>query len=182
MSNITKAYAYDKSYDSRNQLFSRNVLIVGGGPAGLATALMLALRGWTNITVLEKRPDAGYYEPDKSFNYLIDGRGQKMTDFLGLTEQLSEISVPNTEFYLTRIEPNGSRKTLKVPLIDPSGKPPTGYHAEHLSCCYTPKSSRIGKTALLYYLTLSVFKSTRQPSITQRRKSSKLLLLKRTAV
>lgn len=100
----------------------RNVLIVGGGPAGLATALMLALRGWTNITVLEKRPNAGYYEPDKSFNYLIDGRGQKMTDLLGLTEQLSEISVPNTEFYLTRIEPNGSRKTLKVPLINPQRK------------------------------------------------------------
>jgi 2-polyprenyl-6-methoxyphenol hydroxylase-like FAD-dependent oxidoreductase len=64
----------------------RNVLIVGGGPSGLATALMLALRGWTNITVLEKRPAADYYEPDKSFNYLIDGRGQKMTDFLGLTQ------------------------------------------------------------------------------------------------
>jgi 2-polyprenyl-6-methoxyphenol hydroxylase-like FAD-dependent oxidoreductase len=100
----------------------RNVLIVGGGPSGLATALMLALRGWTNITVLEKRPAADYYEPDKSFNYLIDGRGQKITDLLGLTEQLSEIGVPNTEFYVTRIQPNGSRKTLKVPLVDPKRK------------------------------------------------------------
>jgi 2-polyprenyl-6-methoxyphenol hydroxylase-like FAD-dependent oxidoreductase len=102
--------------------YHRNVLIVGGGPAGLVTALMLAKRGWTNITVLEKRPAADYYEPDKSFNYLIDGRGQKLTDFLGLTEQLSKISVPNTEFYLTRIKPNGSRKTLKVPLLDPNRK------------------------------------------------------------
>ncbi|MBR8835474.1 MAG: FAD-dependent monooxygenase [Stigonema ocellatum SAG 48.90 = DSM 106950] len=100
----------------------QNVLIVGGGPAGLATALMLAKRGWTNITVLEGRPTADYYEPDKSFNYLIDGRGQKFTDFLGLTHELSQISVPNTEFYLTRIKPNGSRKTLKLPIVDPSRK------------------------------------------------------------
>ncbi|MDJ0704450.1 MAG: NAD(P)/FAD-dependent oxidoreductase [Leptolyngbyaceae cyanobacterium MO_188.B28] len=101
----------------------RNVLIVGGGPAGLAVALMLAKRNWTEITVLEKRMAADYYEPDKSFNYLIDGRGQKFTDLLGLTEQLSAIGVPNTEFYLTRIQPNGSRKTLKTPLIAPTRKP-----------------------------------------------------------
>ena len=81
--------------------FGDPVVIIGGGPAGLATALMLAKRGWTNITVLEKRPSADYYEPDKSFNYLIDGRGQKMTDFLGLTEELSKISVPNNKFQLT---------------------------------------------------------------------------------
>lgn len=101
----------------------RNVLIVGGGPAGLAVALMLAKRDWTEITVLEKRVAADYYEPDKSFNYLIDGRGQKFTDLLGLTEQLSAIGVSNKEFYLTRIQPNGSRKTLKLPLIDPTCKP-----------------------------------------------------------
>ena len=100
----------------------RNVLIVGGGPAGLATALMLAKRGWTNITVLEKRPTADYYEPDKSFNYQIDGRGQKFTDFLGLTHELSQISVPSTEFYFTLIKPNGSRKTSKLPTVDPNRK------------------------------------------------------------
>jgi 2-polyprenyl-6-methoxyphenol hydroxylase-like FAD-dependent oxidoreductase len=98
------------------------VLIVGGGPAGLATALMLAKRGWINITVLEKRPAADYYEPDKSFNYLIDGRGQQLTDFLGFTDQLSKISVPNTEFYLTRIQPDGSRKISKLPVVDRNRK------------------------------------------------------------
>ena len=101
---------------------SRNVLIVGGGPAGLATALMLAKQGWTNVTVLEKRPAADYYEPDKSFNYLIDGRGQKLTDWLGLTAKISKIGVPSTEFYLTLIKPNGSRKTFKVPVADPNRK------------------------------------------------------------
>ncbi len=99
-----------------------NVLIVGGGPAGLATALMLAKRGWKNITVLEQRPAADYYEPDKSFNYLIDGRGQKLTDFLGITDQLVKISVPTTEFYLTTIKPNGNRKTFKLPMVDSNRK------------------------------------------------------------
>jgi 2-polyprenyl-6-methoxyphenol hydroxylase-like FAD-dependent oxidoreductase len=100
----------------------RNVLIVGGGPAGLATALMLAQRGWKDITVLEKRTSADYYEPDKSFNYLIDGRGQKFTDLLGLSDRLPEIGVPNTEFYLTQIKADGSRKTSKLPQVDPNRK------------------------------------------------------------
>ena len=109
--------------NKESEQFGAPVVIVGGGPAGLATALMLAKRGWTNITILEKRPSADYYEPDKSFNYLIDGRGQKMTDFLGITEKLSQISVPNNEFQLTTIESNGSKKTSKLPIIDSNRKP-----------------------------------------------------------
>ncbi len=84
---------------------------------------MLAQRGWAEITVIEKRAAADYYEPDKSFSYLIDGRGQKCTDLLGLTEQLAAIGVANTEFYLTQIQANGKRKTAKLPLVDPTYKP-----------------------------------------------------------
>ncbi|MDJ0515329.1 MAG: NAD(P)/FAD-dependent oxidoreductase [Trichodesmium sp. MO_231.B1] len=101
---------------------NQNAVIVGGGPAGFATALMLAKRGWHQITVLEKRPAADFYEPDKSFNYLIDGRGQKFIDLLGLTEKLAKISVPNTEFYLTEIKADGNRKTSKLPIVDPNRK------------------------------------------------------------
>ncbi|MEM8830317.1 MAG: NAD(P)/FAD-dependent oxidoreductase, partial [Cyanobacteria bacterium P01_G01_bin.19] len=99
-----------------------NVVIIGGGPAGLGTALMLAKRGYKKIIVLEKRPSADYYEPDKSFSYQIDGRGQKLTDLLGLTDKLATLSVPSTDFYFTLIKKDGSRKTSKLPIADPSRK------------------------------------------------------------
>lgn len=101
---------------------NQSAVIVGGGPAGFATALMLPKRGWQEITVLEKRPSANFYEPDKSFNYQIDGRGQKFTDLLGLTEKIAKISVPNTDFYLTVIQPDGKRKTSKLPIVDSNRK------------------------------------------------------------
>jgi 2-polyprenyl-6-methoxyphenol hydroxylase-like FAD-dependent oxidoreductase len=105
-----------------NNSYLKNAVIIGGGPTGLGAALMLAKRGWQNITVLEKRPSADYYEPDKSFSYQIDGRGQKLTDFLELTSQLADLSVPSTDFYLTLIKKDGTRKTTKLPIADPQRK------------------------------------------------------------
>lgn len=106
-----------------NNLDRSNVTIVGGGPAGLGVALMLAQRGWTGITVLEKRHTANYYEPDKSFSYQIDGRGQKLTDLLSLTTKLADLSVLSTDFYFTLIQKSGKRKTIKLPIADPNRKP-----------------------------------------------------------
>ncbi|MGB3190477.1 MAG: NAD(P)/FAD-dependent oxidoreductase [Limnoraphis sp.] len=107
---------------TETQNLKQKAVIVGGGPTGFATALMLAKRGWSEITVLEKRLSADFYEPDKSFNYLIDGRGQKFTDLLGLTEKLSKLGVPTTEFYLTEIKADGTCKTSKVPVVDSNRK------------------------------------------------------------
>lgn len=106
-----------------NNSYLNDAVIVGGGPAGMATALMLAKRGWQNITVLEKRPSADYYEPDKSFSYQIDGRGQKFTDLCNLTAKLADLSVPSTDFYFTLIRKNGTRKTSKLPIADTNRKP-----------------------------------------------------------
>ena len=106
-----------------NNLDRSNVTIVGGGPAGLGVALMLAQRGWTGITVLEKRQTANYYEPDKSFSYQIDGRGQKLTDLLSLTTKLADLSVLSTDFYFTLIQKSGKRQTRKLPIADPNRKP-----------------------------------------------------------
>ncbi len=108
--------------NASNNYHAQKVVIIGGGPAGLATALILAQRGWTNINVLEKRPTADYYEPDKSFSYQIDGRGQKLTDLLNITPKLATLSVANTEFYFSLIQKNGRRKTTKLPIVDPTRK------------------------------------------------------------
>ncbi len=108
--------------NKESKQFGDPVVIVGGGPAGLATALMLAKRGWTNITVFEKRPSADYYEPDKSYSFSIDGRGQKIIDFLGLIEELPKIGVPRSQLSITRIEPDGTKKTSKSGISDPNRK------------------------------------------------------------
>jgi len=83
---------------------------------------MLAQRGWREVHAIEKRPSADYYEPDRSFTYQVDGRGQKLTDLLGLTPRLAELSVPNTDFYFTLIRPDGTRQTSKLPIADPNRK------------------------------------------------------------
>jgi NADPH-dependent 2,4-dienoyl-CoA reductase/sulfur reductase-like enzyme len=43
------------------------VVIVGGGPAGYASAMMLARRGWTDITLVEAQADPTYADPDRSY-------------------------------------------------------------------------------------------------------------------
>lgn len=97
-----------------------NVLIAGGGPAGLAAALCLARRGYSDIHILERNPSASYFEVDKSYLYRIDGRGQRLTGLLGITEQMKEVSITTEEFLdITIVQPDGTVKTVKAP-ADPS--------------------------------------------------------------
>lgn len=90
------------------------VLIVGGGPVGLATAVMLRRRGWGNITVVEKRPQS--FDSERSYMYLLEGRGQRLTDLLGLTPEMAKVGVPIKEFTnLTYVLPTGKTRVFQFP-------------------------------------------------------------------
>lgn len=60
----------------------KSAVIIGGGPVGLAASMMLEKCGWSDITIVEKRSEESF-ESSKAYLYLIDGRGQKITDTLG---------------------------------------------------------------------------------------------------
>ena len=68
----------------RKAVKSKSAVIIGGGPVGLAASLMLEKCGWNDITIIEKR-STSFFESTKAYLYLIDGRGQIMTDILGNT-------------------------------------------------------------------------------------------------
>lgn len=80
MSTGSKVLSTDSVSSIRN---NKSAVIVGGGPTGLAASLMLEKCGWDDITIIEKRP-ISFFESGKAYLYLIDGRGQKCTDLLGI--------------------------------------------------------------------------------------------------
>eukprot|EP00899_Mesostigma_viride_P005333 jgi/Mesvir1/14800/Mv05438-RA.1 len=92
-----------------------SALVVGAGPAGLASALMLAKRGWEDIVVVEKQSGVETYDPALGYLYLIDGRGQRFTDLIGLTDELAQAGVLNTSLNFALIGPDGKRQTFPAP-------------------------------------------------------------------
>ena len=106
-----------------NQVKSRPVVIVGGGPVGLGMALMLDKRGFESITVIEKRPKDMSFEREKSYLYLLDSRGQRLLSDLGLLDQLAERGVPSSTFRtLTEVRTDGSLHVKSLPVIPLSAK------------------------------------------------------------
>lgn len=52
------------------------MVIVGGGPAGLASAIALESCGFQDITVVELRKKSSF-DANKSYMYRLNGRGQR---------------------------------------------------------------------------------------------------------
>ena len=103
-----------------------SAVVVGGGPSGLATAYVLAKRGF-HVTILERRAEPNPYEPQRAYLYLVDGRGQAFTDAAGLTAELASpaISVSSLNYTVTRIMPEGDRIVAVPPILDPSSTRPS---------------------------------------------------------
>jgi kynurenine 3-monooxygenase len=57
----------------------KTAVIVGAGPIGLATALVLAKRHGYQVTILESQERTDVYDPTKAYPFLIRARGQKLT-------------------------------------------------------------------------------------------------------
>ena len=101
----------------------RSVFIGGGGPAGLAAALLFHQLGWEEIILAEARTGPQDFEKNRAFNYQIDARGQKLLKRLGIVDRMHDCGVENTEFTATTIKPDGSTSVATPPIIDPDRPP-----------------------------------------------------------
>lgn len=101
---------------------SRSVFISGGGPTGLAAALLFDQLGWDEVIVAERRPSHDDFEKNKSFNYLVEARAQQFLDRLGIRDRLDAYGVATDRFVATTFAPDGGRKVRTYPLIAP-GRP-----------------------------------------------------------
>ena len=68
----------------RATLARAGVLVVGGGPAGYATAMALAQHGFTDIRILERAPSARYYNPGKALAYALFATAKNTLRRLGM--------------------------------------------------------------------------------------------------
>lgn len=101
----------------------RSVFIGGGGPSGLAAALLFLQLGWEEIVLAEARTSPKDFEKNRAFNYLIDARGQKLLRRLGIRERMHGCGVENTDFTATTIHPDGKVSVATPPIIDPERPP-----------------------------------------------------------
>ena len=73
----------------------KTATVVGAGPSGMASALVLAKRHGYQVTVLESAERIDVYDPRKGYPFLIGERGQKLTNLFPslLHEPLKERGV-----------------------------------------------------------------------------------------
>eukprot|EP01025_Chloroclados_australasicus_P015179 TRINITY_DN1723_c0_g1_i13.p2 TRINITY_DN1723_c0_g1~~TRINITY_DN1723_c0_g1_i13.p2 ORF type:complete len:587 (-),score=50.60 TRINITY_DN1723_c0_g1_i13:676-2187(-) len=110
--------------------FDAPVVVVGGGPAGVAAALMLAQRGWKNILVLEALTRQKYFDLDRSYPYGVFGRGQKLLHLLNVHDKLLEFGTSMLRTKNISILPNGKQVPFPAILNPPHVTP--GYYIPRL--------------------------------------------------
>lgn len=98
---------------------NRQILICGGGPAGLSAAMRFADLGWDDIVLVERRQGPSDFEQNKAFNYLVEPRGEKLLEQIGVADQLGTYGVATEGFTLSVVLPDGKQKTLVPPIVNP---------------------------------------------------------------
>lgn len=97
---------------------SRQLVICGAGPAGLSAAMRFADLGWDDIVLVERRQGPSDFEQNKAFNYLVEPRGEKLLDQVGVANQLGTYGVATDGFTLSVVAPDGTQKTLVPPIVN----------------------------------------------------------------
>ena len=81
---------------SSTPLAARTAAVVGAGPAGVCAAIMLARRGWSQITVYDEllappaAGDASWGAGERSYQLGLNGRGQTALRQLGCMDRVSK--------------------------------------------------------------------------------------------
>jgi 2-polyprenyl-6-methoxyphenol hydroxylase-like FAD-dependent oxidoreductase len=76
----------------------KTAIVVGAGPAGLLTSIILQKRGW-KTTIIEKSSGIKK-DKSKSYQYLLDGRGQTILNHLNLLPPIISESVLSSQVKL----------------------------------------------------------------------------------
>jgi kynurenine 3-monooxygenase len=88
----------------------KSAVVVGAGPAGLASALVLAKRHGYQVTILESSERTDVFDPAKAYPFLIRERGQKLTNLFPEVQSALETQ---------GIETSGATKLVSIP-ADPN--------------------------------------------------------------
>ncbi len=128
----------------------RSVFISGAGPTGMVAAMLFDALGW-EVVLCERRASPQDFEKNKSFNYLIDPRGQEMLRRLGIYDRLYDCGVETRGFTGTTLTPDGRSVTKSPPIIDPAR--PTCFWTTRrafLTMLHDALRERGGRIELLY--------------------------------
>ena len=111
--------------NSGNAPTNNRAIVVGAGPAGLATALVLARNHSYHVTVLEASAESTIagYDPTMAYLYNINGRGQVLTQrFPALQRGLETTGVPVQQFQILTVPGDPNECFTNVPFSRPMSK------------------------------------------------------------